>query len=352
MISLNKAHLQAWLEQTLATSPGIQRQGKLFLTPLCGDAGFRRYFRLNTTPSLLAVMAPIGDGLSNCARHFATLSYALREWDAPVPQVFACHGDNNYLLLEDFGDHLFFDALTDKTAAPSDGEALYHGAFAALLQWQQIPRHSLDLATYAQPVLRRELQLFEEWFVGQLLGYSLSGAERQLINGAFIFLEEQALAQPQVLVHRDYHSRNLLVRQGSATPGIIDFQDAVWGPVTYDLVSLLRDCYLRWPPQYVERWAVAYGDRAMASGLIPPQVSRDQLLQWFDTMGLQRHLKVLGVFARLWLRDNKAQYLAHLPLVLRYTLDIAERYRQTRALANWISAQLLEKIERQPWYRD
>ena len=134
-------------------------------------------------------------------------------------------------------------------------------------------------------------------------------------------------------------------------PGIIDFQDAVWGPVTYDIVSLLRDCYLRWPIKQVDHWAVIYGDMAMASGLIST-VSRSQFLQWFDTMGLQRHLKVLGIFSRLWLRDNKSQYLAYLPLVLRYILEIANRYRHTRAFAQWLSTRLLDEIERQPWYRD
>ena len=165
-----------------------------------------------------------------------------------------------------------------------------------------------------------------------------------------LFLEEQALAQPQVLVHRDYHSRNLLIRAGQ-TPGVIDFQDAVWGPVTYDVVSLLRDCYLRWPPQQVEDWAVDYIDMAMESKIVS-KVSRDQFLNWFYTMGLQRHIKVLGVFSRLWLRDNKAQYLADLPLVLRYTLETAESYRETQAFATWLSTSLLDIIEKQPWYRD
>jgi len=180
------------------------------------------------------------------------------------------------------------------------------------------------------------------------LKYDLSGEEQQLIDNTFQFLTEQALAQPQVLVHRDYHSRNLMVREGEA-PGVIDFQDALWGPVTYDLVSLLRDCYIRWSPEKVQQWVLGYGNMAYELGIIPA-TSGEQFMQWFDTIGLQRHIKVLGIFARLSLRDGKHSYLDDLPLVMRYTLEVAAEYQETQAFAQWFEDKLLPIIQSQSWY--
>ena len=339
------AGLQKWIQQSLNKRPDIVLDGGLLLTPLSGDAGFRRYYRLNSKPSLLAVTAPANSGTSESTAYFAILSHALRQSSITVPDVLAYQATNNYMLLEDFGDRIFFNELNNNTA-----DYLYRKALTELIKLQKIPQDTINIPDYNQALLRSEMEFFREWFVGKLLGYSLSMQEQQLIDCTFTFLEEQALAQPQVFVHRDYHSRNLLVRADSA-PGIIDFQDAVWGPATYDVVSLLRDCYLRWPLQKVENWAIGYADMATESEVIP-KVSQDQFLQWFDTMGLQRHIKVLGIFARLWLRDNKPQYLNDLPLVLRYTIEIAERYRETRSLATWLSTFLLDSIEKQSWYRD
>ena len=337
--------LQKWIQQTLNKRPDIVLDGGLLLIPLSGDAGFRRYYRLNSKPSLLAVTAPANSGTSESAAYFATLSHSLRQSRIAVPNVLAYQADDNYMLLEDFGDRIFCNELNDNTA-----DYLYRKALTELIKLQKIPRDKVNIPRYSQPILGSEMEFFREWFVDKLLGYSLSMQEQRMIDRTFTFLEQQALAQPQVFVHRDYHSRNLLVRQDKAL-GIIDFQDAAWGSVTYDVVSLLRDCYLRWPLQKVANWTIDYADMAMESGVMP-KVSQDQFLQWFDTMGLQRHIKVLGIFARLWLRDNKPQYLNDLPLVLRYTIEIAERYRETRLLATWLSTCLLDSIEKQPWYRD
>ena len=217
-----------------------------------------------------------------------------------------------------------------------------------LSRLQQIPRSKVAVPDYSRRLLQQEMALFQEWFVEGLLQYTLSDQEQHLLAKTFRYLEEQAMAQPQKLVHRDFHSRNLQYREGEA-PGVIDFQDAVWGPVTYDLVSLLRDCYIRWSPEQVRRWLMTYGNMAMQLGIIPA-ISERRWQLWFDTMGLQRHIKVLGIFARLALRDGKKQYLQDLPLVLRYTLEIAEEHLDTQPFAAWIKTTLLPLIEQQDWY--
>ncbi len=182
-----------------------------------------------------------------------------------------------------------------------------------------MPRPLLELPRYDRDLLMRELSLFNEWFTSRHLGLAPDGATRAAIAEAFDWLCDGALAQPVVLVHRDYHSRNLLVRP-EGNPGIIDFQDAVRGPISYDLVSLLKDCYVVWPRKQLLAWLDRYRAKAAEAGL-DAGADREQFLQWFDQMGLQRHLKVLGIFARLWHRDGKPGYLGDLPRVLDYTLE-------------------------------
>ncbi|MBX2809584.1 MAG: phosphotransferase [Cellvibrionaceae bacterium] len=336
--------LTHWVQTQLDRHPTIQQAECLQLQPLSGDAGSRCYFRINCTPSLLAVVAPKTDA-SASATHFAELAAQLRQQGVPTPQVLAVDATENYLLQEDLGEQLFSSVLNEDTA-----DLLYGEALMVLLRLQQISADTIALPHYDHTALQQELALFTHWFVEQLLGYRLTADETQRLQKAFTFLIEQALAQPQVLVHRDYHSRNLIYRQGEA-PGVIDFQDAVWGPVSYDLVSLLRDCYLRWSPEQLERWLTGYGQLATELGIVPP-MDAQLWRQWFDTMGLQRHLKVLGVFSRLHLRDGKDAYLQDLPLVLRYTLEVAERYPQTQDFAHWCQQQLLPVIAQQPWYTD
>jgi len=219
-----------------------------------------------------------------------------------------------------------------------------------LLKLQQIPQSALSVPAYDKGLLQQEMALFSEWFTAELLGHSLSDEEQSMFGELCDFLVAQAIEQPQVLVHRDYHSRNLMY-QASAPLGVIDFQDAVWGPISYDVVSLLRDCYVRWSPKDVQRWALAYGEMAHNAGVIPA-VSPQQFLQWFDFMGLQRHIKVLGIFARLNLRDGKPRYLDDLPLVIRYVLDVAQQYPQAQGFAIWFEKKLLPIAIKQPWYRD
>jgi hypothetical protein len=204
---------------------------------------------------------------------------------------------------------------------------------------------------YDEPLLREELSRFPHWFVGELLSV---GAPPDAIWLPLVSqLTANALEQPSVLVHRDFHSRNLMP-QADGTLGVIDFQDAVWGPVTYDLVSLLRDCYVRWEPQRVVGWARAYLHQLQQAGSLQA-VPEAVFLRWFDLMGLQRHLKVLGTFARLYLRDGKTAYLDDLPLVLRYVREILLQYRQESAaiaaFAAWFDAELTPVIAAQPWNR-
>ncbi|MBX2807268.1 MAG: phosphotransferase [Cellvibrionaceae bacterium] len=344
-MSATASALKQWVQQQLNEHPAIRQAEVLALTPMAGDAGARHYFRVNCTPSLLAVAAPQTEGVSESATHFAQLSAQLRQQGVPTPQVLSVDQTHNYLLQEDLGEQLFFSALNQDSA-----DLLYGEALMVLLRLQQIPPGAIKLPQYDRPALQAELDVFSQWFVEKLLAHSLQDDEQQLLQATFDFLIEQALAQPQVVVHRDFHSRNLIYRQGEA-PGVIDFQDALWGPVSYDLVSLLRDCYLRWPPERVARWLTSYANLAIELGIIPPM---DTTLwrQWFDTMGLQRHIKVLGVFSRLHLRDGKSAYLQDLPLVLRYTLEVAECYPRTQDFARWCQQQLLPVIEQQAWYQD
>ncbi len=341
--------LQLWIAEVLKKHSNIATDNPIQLNKLNGDAGSRQYFRVNTQPSLLAVCAPVDSDNSEQAGYFAKIAKVLHKQGVPTPQIVDCDEKQNFLLIEDFGDSDFLSVLNEESV-----DLLYSEALMVLLRMQQIQPESLyelgvDLPVYSQALLREEMALFSEWFVEKLLDRALSSDEHLLINGAFTFLEEHAESQPQVLVHRDYHSRNIIYREGEA-PGIIDFQDAVWGPITYDLVSLLRDCYIEWPPEQVKRWLLSYGSLATELGLLD-EVDERQWQLWFDTMGLQRHIKVLGIFARLALRDNKLNYLKDLALTWRYMVSVAKQYPQMGAFVTWCEAQLVPLMEQQEWYQ-
>lgn len=307
---------------------------------LPGDAGFRRYFRLASEPPLLAVYAPPATEPNAV---FLKLAAHLRQHGVLAPAVAAVDLARGFFLIEDLGPTLLRQELNDESV-----EGLYAEALNCLLHIQQCPTAPLALPVYNRERLRQEMNLFIDWFAPRLLGYSLTEVELAMLNTWFTRLENSALEQPQVFVHRDYHSRNLIYRNGSP-PGVIDFQDAVTGPVTYDLVSLLRDCYIRWPESSVRRWALCYANIAMQAGVLP-LVSEARFLRWFDWMGLQRHIKVLGIFARLSLRDGKHGYLNDLPLVIRYTLDVARRYEEGDEFVVWFEQKLLPLIHRQSWW--
>ncbi|MDP5208793.1 aminoglycoside phosphotransferase family protein [Microbulbifer sp. 2205BS26-8] len=333
---LRREQLARWVGRALE----MDRAAALF--DLAGDAGFRRYFRTGTEPRLVAVDSP--PQRTNPARFVALADY-LRRNGIHTPMVIAADTAKGFLLLEDLGDIQLFCALNKDSV-----EGLYAEILSELLCLQQIPREEALLPAYSRELLLAEMRIMPEWLAGKMLGYSLSEPEVQLLEMTFQLLLESAAEQPQTLVHRDYHSRNLMVR-GGQRPGVMDFQDAVWGPVTYDLASLLRDCYIRWPRERVVRWALAYAATAESAGILEP-VAQERFIRWFDWMGLQRHIKVLGLFPRLLLRDGKRGYLQNLPLVIRYVLEISERYPELKPFGEWFGSELLPLIERQPWYSD
>lgn len=335
------------LEWALKYIPGeVRLSQQSTLTAASGDAGFRHYLRLNSEPSLLAVYAPPAQENN---LDFVRKAEVLRRHGLRVPDIHAVDFERGFLLIEDLGRLHCLDLLNDHSFAP-----LYDLADHVLLNLQSIPADETLFPAYDEALLQMELRLFPEWFLEGLLGLSLDREGRALFDQLERFLIESALEQPTVLVHRDYHGRNLMVLTDAAdqpeTLGVIDFQDAVRGPVTYDVVSLYRDCYIRWPQERVTERAELYRSRAIAAGVIPP-VEPVQFQRWFDLMGLHRHIKVLGVFARLWLRDGKSRYLADLPLVMRYTLEVAQRYEALNEFAAWFEREVVPRAVNCSWYR-
>lgn len=342
----NSAALTQWVKTLPSTvlPAGFVRE-QLTLMPVPGDAGFRAYFRLTNCPTpLLAVYAPPATEKN---KQFVAIANYLAEHGVRVPKVCAVDYERGFLLIEDFGDGLLQPQLTSDNVQGIYGEVLM-----ALLHMQSVPVSEEIFPEYSEQLLRTELNVFCEWFVEGMLSYSLRAEDRALIEGAFDLLVSSALSQPQVIVHRDFHSRNILMSNtpsGCEAPAFIDFQDAVRGPITYDLVSLLRDCYIKWPQQQVEQWALAYGNLLLDAGLIPP-VSQVEFLRWFDLMGLQRHIKVLGVFSRLYLRDGKSGYLADLPLVVEYVRAGLAKYPELQPFTAWFDELLLPLVVQQPWF--
>ncbi len=330
--------LSLWVALALKRLPeSIQLQ------PIASDAGFRRYYRFSSPSEWLAVDAPPE---TEDSRQFVELARYLSEHQVHTPKILAADESQGFLLVEDFGDELLHRQLTQTNAAQ-----VYRQTFNSLLSLQACPDHTALIPRYDRALLRRELDIFCEWFVGKLLDYQLNTSEQEHLNKLFLTLENSALEQPQTLVHRDFHSRNLIVREDKSL-GVIDFQGALWGGCTYDLVSLLRDCYIRWPAELAKGLALEYRQTAISAGLLADTVDEAQYLRWFDWAGLQRHIKVLGIFARLYLRDNKPNYLKDLPLVIRYTLEVAESYPELELFADWFSSQLLPLVEQQAWYSD
>jgi N-acetylmuramate 1-kinase len=296
------------LEQWIAGLPGppVER-----IAPASTDASFRRYFRVHRGGATQIAMdaPPERESLDAWLR----VARILAATGVHVPPVIAVDAEQGFVLIGDLGRHHYLEAL----GQGADAEPLYADAIDALVRLQS--GDATALPPYDHELLMRELALFPEWFLSRHLALSPNEYERAVVAAAFDWLCDEALAQPTVLVHRDYHSRNLLVRP-EGNPGIVDFQDAVRGPVSYDLVSLLKDCYVVWPKKRLLAWLDRYRERAAAAGLAVG-ADRAEFLRWFDRVGLQRHLKVLGIFARLWHRDGKPGYLGDLPRVLDYTLE-------------------------------
>jgi aminoglycoside/choline kinase family phosphotransferase len=303
------------------------------IEPASVDASFRRYFRVTRGEDTYIVMdaPPEKESLGP----FLNVANILLGMGLNAPVVLAKDPKRGLLLLSDLGKRQYLDELDTDEAA----DRLYMDALGALCTMQTADNAmARDLPSYGRALLMREMELMPEWFLRRHLGLQISAAERGMLDRLFETLAQSALAQPATFVHRDYHSRNLLVTAGN-NPGILDFQDAVWGPVTYDLVSLLKDCYVAWPAPRVSAWALQYRERLLAKGF-PLGLPENEFIRGFDLVGLQRHIKVLGIFARLYYRDGKAQYLKDLPRVLRYTRDAAATYAETAEFAGFIARRI------------
>lgn len=332
-----KSHpaLLPWVVDTLADSKIVS------LSPVAGDASARRYYRLSSAgQTYIAVEAPPA---SEKNAEFLAVQATLAAAGVKVPELIAVDLTRGFLLLEDLGERLLLDELTADNA-----DRLYGEAFDVLQQIAAAGSPAAGWPGYDPALLAEELGRFPQWFVGRLL--SLGDMDTAIWQPVVRLLTDNAIAQPQVLVHRDFHSRNLML-QADGTLGVIDFQDAVLGPVTYDLVSLLRDCYVRWEPDEVRAWALAYRQR----DAVPGAVSDANFLRWFDLMGLQRHLKVLGTFARLHLRDGKPGYLDDLPLVVQYVRECLAQYHdafdEIAAFSAWFESSVMPAARCQPWGR-
>jgi len=330
-----------WALSSLGLSSGDQRPS---LTPVAGDASNRRYYRaiLAGTSYILVDSPPATE--KNEA--FLAVRQVLAGAGVTVPALHAVDVARGYLLLQDLGDRLLLDELGADTV-----DEQYGSAMRVLSRIAALDTGGMAMPAYDAQLLGEELSRFPTWFVEALLGWVPAADERAMLEALFDTLVASALEQPRVLVHRDFHSRNLMP-QADGSLGVIDFQDAVLGPVTYDLVSLLRDCYIQWPPEQVRGWALGYR-RLLGPGCLPADVSEVRFLRWFDLMGLQRHIKVLGTFARLALRDDKPAYLDDLPLVIHYVREIAGRYAVQEpvfaAFQQWFDHRLSPLIARQPW---
>ncbi len=305
------------------------------IAPASGDASFRRYFRIDTTAgSLIAMDAPPP---KEDVRPFVRVARLLERAGVSVPRMHAIDEERGFVLLDDFGNRCYRDELDANSA-----DRLYRDAIEALVAFQQaIDGQAGGLPPYGEELLRRELGLFREWFLERLSGIDLEAADQALLERVGTILVRSALEQPRVFVHRDYHCRNLMVcPQGN--PGILDFQDAVIGPLTYDLVSLLRDCYIGWPEARVEGWVAYYLETARRRGL-PVPASEVRFRRWFDLMGMQRHLKAIGIFSRLALRDGKHGYLGDIPRTLAYVTDVCSRYPEFADFAEFLGREIIAR---------
>ena len=339
--------IHSWLTRDLGWRVGR-------ITVASADASFRRYFRVSRGDVDPAAWEPKADTLivmdappgKEDIQPYIKVSTLLEQAGVHVPHIHAADPRRGFIVMEDLGDLQYLTLL--RTGRGVD--KLYGDALTTLANIQvRGARAAQQLAPYDRMPLERELLLMPEWFLGKHLRLELTPEERALLTVTFEVLINEALLQPQVFVHRDYHSRNLMVLPKGG-PGVIDFQDALRGPIGYDLVSLLKDCYISWSRERVERWVRGYR-RVLGNLGANVGDSEYQFLRWFDVIGVQRHVKVLGIFARLWHRDGKIGYLADLPLVLDYVLDTCRRYAELVEFGRWlewrVAPQLAEANARQ-----
>ena len=326
-----KQQLEAWLKEVLANQT-------FSLTIASADASFRRYFRVHLSTeycghkTLIAMDAPPPQ--EDCTP-FVKVANLLQRAGLNAPQVFAQDLQNGFLLLSDLGDDTYLSVLTNESALK-----LYGDATDALIKMQLSSQADLCkpsvLPPYDAALLTREMQLFPDWYVAKHLGFSMNAEQQGWLQQTFDALIANIIAQGQVMVHRDYHSRNLMICKEN-NPGVLDFQDAVHGAITYDLVSLLKDAYIEWDEEQIIDWAVRYWEKARNVGLPVPN-DFSEFYRDFEWMGAQRHIKVLGIFARLNHRDGKDNYLKDMPLVMHYLRKVCERYVELRPMLRLLDA--------------
>ncbi|MCO5111504.1 MAG: phosphotransferase [Burkholderiaceae bacterium] len=334
------AAFDAWL------APLAAAQGLLpaTLRPASADASFRRYLRIDTrTPGQSCVVMDAPPDKENC-RPFVQVQALMQQAGLHVPQILAWDEAHGFMLLSDLGQHTVIEKLDP--AAPQDAYAWYQQATDTLLQWQLASRPGV-LPAYDETLLRRELALFPDWYIAQHRGMALNAAQQTVLDHAFNRIVAHNLEAPSVFVHRDFMMRNLMVpTTPGGPPGVLDFQDAVYGPITYDIASLLRDAFISWDEDFVIDITVRYWEKARKAGLVgagsPSGWGADfgEFYRSVEWMGLQRHLKVAGIFARLTLRDGKPKYLQDAPRFLRYIRATADRYRELGPLCK-----LIDQIE-------
>lgn len=321
---LRKKKLLNWLKNDLAMIVDSFESAS-------SDASFRRYFRVKSSNQQYIVMDAPPEKENTDA--FIKVALLFRQAAVHTPNIYAQNLREGFLLLEDFGSSCFLDQLNQESA-----DNLYQSAMTTLFQLQtNILPDCTGLPQYDRRLLLTELNIFNEWYLEKRLGIYMPEKIRITLHHCLI---QSALEQPYRCVHRDYHSRNLMVLQQNS-PGVIDFQDAVIGPITYDLVSLLRDCYINWPQQQINQWLIHYYQRLLDAKLI--NTDYQQFNRWFDLMGMQRHLKAIGIFSRLQIRDNKPNYLQDIPRTMAYVFDVCRRYPELTEFVDFLTHHIPNK---------
>ncbi len=319
--------LTDWLKQA-----GIQLDS---IAPASADASFRRYFRVTANDtSWVAMDAPPEH--ESC-REFIDISRRLLRAGLKVPAIKASDTEQGFLLLTDLGTEQFLQVVNETNA-----DTLYKGAIDSLVL-MQAQTSVTGLPDYDETLLLNEMKLFDDWLVGHHLQQDYSADEQSMIDQLQDLLIENALQQPRVFVHRDYHSRNLMTN-GTESPGILDYQDAVHGPFCYDIVSLLKDCYIDWPVAQRQQWLQYFIDTAEQAGI---GFDRERVQRWFDLMGVQRQLKASGIFCRLYHRDGKDGYLKDIPRTLRYIVQLQDDYAELNPVSRFIQEKVLPVFERE-----
>ncbi|RUO38053.1 serine/threonine protein kinase [Pseudidiomarina aestuarii] len=333
MENQREIELQAWCEAVTGHSQGR-------LQPVSGDASFRRYFR--THDGMRSVVAVDAPPPQESLQPFMAIAEAYADAGVQVPEVIAANAEHGFMLLTDLGSTLLLSELTEANA-PS----YYRKALAALPAIMRVTSTSEGaLPPYDEALLRRELGLFHDWLCEKHLNLIFSDAERDLWDDFCTKMVQNALEQPQVGVHRDFHARNIMVLPEQQL-AYIDFQDAVKGPITYDAVSLLRDCYVRWPSELVDELMQDFRGTLQTKQLLPMSVTAQQWQRWFDWMGLQRHTKAAGIFARLYHRDGKKGYLQDIPRTVSYLHDVAARYPELTEYRLWLQQRVMPALAEQ-----